>query len=40
MANITSVLPAFCKRGDIVVADRGISFPIQKGIEVSRCTVR
>ncbi|KAF9055120.1 PLP-dependent transferase [Hymenopellis radicata] len=40
MATITSVLPAFCKRGDIVVADRGISFPIQKAIEVSRCTVR
>lgn len=37
---ITSVIPAFCKRGDLIVADRGVSFPIQKAIEVSRCAVR
>ncbi|KZT54486.1 serine palmitoyltransferase [Calocera cornea HHB12733] len=36
----SSVIPAFCKRGDIIVADRGVSFAIQKGIQISRSTVR
>ena len=39
-ATISSVIPAFCKRGDIIVADRGVSFAIQKGIQISRSTVR
>lgn len=39
-ATITSVIPAFCKRGDLIVADRGVSFPIQKAIAISRCAVR
>ncbi|EJU01455.1 serine palmitoyltransferase [Dacryopinax primogenitus] len=36
----SSVIPAFCKRGDIIVADRGVSFALQKGIQISRTTVR
>ena len=36
----SSVIPAFCKRGDIIVADRGVNFAIQKGIQISRSTVR
>lgn len=36
----SSVIPSFCKRGDIIVADRGVSFAIQKGIQISRSTVR
>ncbi|KZO99097.1 serine palmitoyltransferase [Calocera viscosa TUFC12733] len=36
----SSVIPAFCKRGDIIVADRGVSFAIQKGIQISRSIVR
>ncbi|GAA5925814.1 serine C-palmitoyltransferase LCB1 [Sporobolomyces koalae] len=37
---ITSVIPAFCKRGDIIVADRGCNFAIQKGIQISRVNVK
>lgn len=37
---ISSVIPAFCKRGDIVVADRGCNFAIQKGIQISRVSVK
>lgn len=39
-STISSVIPAFCKRGDIIVADRGVSFATQKGIQISRSTVR
>ncbi|KAG9310150.1 serine palmitoyltransferase [Chiua virens] len=39
-STISSVIPAFCKRGDIIVADRSINFSIQKGIQISRSTVR
>ena len=39
-STMSSVIPAFCKRGDLVIADRGVNFGIQKGIQVSRCTVR
>jgi serine palmitoyltransferase len=39
-STISSVIPAFCKRGDIIVADRSVNFAIQKGIQISRSTVR
>lgn len=39
-STISSVIPAFCKRGDIIVADRGVNFAIQKGIQISRSTVK
>jgi serine palmitoyltransferase len=39
-STINSVIPSFCKRGDIIVADRGVNFAIQKGIQISRSTVR
>jgi len=39
-STISSVIPAFCKRGDIIVADRGVNFAIHKGIQISRSTVR
>jgi serine palmitoyltransferase len=39
-STISSVIPAFCKRGDIIVADRGVNFAIQKGIQISRSNVR
>lgn len=38
-STIGSVIPAFLKRGDIIVADRGVNYAIQKGIQVSRSTV-
>lgn len=36
----SSVIPSFCKRGDVIVADRGVNYSIQKGIQISRSTVR
>jgi serine palmitoyltransferase len=39
-STVTSVIPAFAKRGDIIIADRGVNFAIQQGINISRCTVR
>jgi serine palmitoyltransferase len=39
-STVSSVIPAFSKRGDIIVADKGVSFAIRKGIQISRSTVR
>lgn len=33
---VASVIPAFCKRGDIIVADDGVSFAGQTGLEIAR----
>jgi len=35
-ATISSVIPAYCKRGDIIYYDKGVSFATQKGLEASR----
>lgn len=37
---VCSVIPSFSKRGDVIVADRGVNFAIQKGIQISRSRVR
>ena len=39
-STISSVIPAFSKRGDIIVADKAINYAIRKGIQISRSTVR
>ncbi|KAH9817012.1 Aminotransferase class I and II [Teratosphaeria destructans] len=39
-STISSVIPAFSKRGDIIVADKAVNYPIRKGLQVSRSTVR
>ncbi|KAH8980690.1 serine palmitoyltransferase [Lactarius akahatsu] len=39
-SKIPCVTSAFAKRGDIIVADLGINFAIQKGLQTSRSTVR
>lgn len=39
-STISSVIPSFSKRGDIVVADKAVNFPIRKGLQISRSTVR
>jgi serine palmitoyltransferase len=39
-STITSVIPSFCKRGDIIVADRGANYSIRRGLEVSRSTIK
>ncbi|KAK9476742.1 pyridoxal phosphate-dependent transferase [Lipomyces japonicus] len=36
---ISSTIPAFAKRGDIIVADAGVGVAVQKGIQISRSTV-
>ncbi|KAI0023916.1 pyridoxal phosphate-dependent transferase [Xylariomycetidae sp. FL0641] len=39
-STITSVIPCFCKRGDIIVADKMVNYSIRKGLEASRSTIR
>jgi serine palmitoyltransferase len=38
-STISSVIPAFSKRGDIIVADKAVNYSIRKGIQLSRSTV-
>ncbi|RKO99153.1 hypothetical protein CXG81DRAFT_14917 [Caulochytrium protostelioides] len=38
-STISSVIPAFSKRGDILVVDNGVSFAIQQGVILSRSRV-
>ena len=35
-----SAIPAFAKRGDVLVADENVCFPIQKGLQISRSNLR
>ncbi|CAP64562.1 uncharacterized protein PODANS_5_8370 [Podospora anserina S mat+] len=37
---ISSVIPAFCKRGDVIVADRAVNYSIRRGLEISRSNIR
>ena len=39
-STIASAIPAYSKRGDIIFADEGVHFAIQKGILASRSDVR
>lgn len=39
-STISSVIPAFCKRGDIIVADRAVNYSIRRGLEVSRSNIK
>jgi len=39
-AAVSSVIPAFAKRGDIIVADRGVNFAINKGLQISRSQIK
>ena len=39
-STISSVIPAFSKRGDVIVADKGVNYAVRKGIQISRSTVR
>ena len=38
LSTIPCVISAFAKCSDIIVADRGMNFAIQKGLQISRCT--
>ncbi|CAN6466260.1 unnamed protein product [Victoria cruziana] len=35
-----SAIPAFCKKGDIVIADEGVHWAIQNGLYLSRSTIK
>ncbi|KAK1767287.1 putative serine palmitoyltransferase [Phialemonium atrogriseum] len=39
-STISSVIPAFCKRGDIIVADKAVNYSIRKGLEGSRSNIK
>nr|AAK98692.1 Putative serine palmitoyltransferase [Oryza sativa Japonica Group] len=39
ISTIFSVIPAFCKKGDIIVADEGVHWAVQNGLQLSRSTV-
>ncbi|KAL2356036.1 pyridoxal phosphate-dependent transferase [Cryomyces antarcticus] len=39
-STISSVIPAFSKRGDIIVADKAVNYAVRKGLQISRSTVR
>lgn len=39
-STISSVIPAFSKRGDIIVADKAVNYAIRKGLQISRSTVK
>ncbi|KAK2768689.1 serine palmitoyltransferase component [Arachnomyces sp. PD_36] len=39
-STISSVIPAFSKRGDIIVVDKGVNYAIRKGIQISRSAIR
>ncbi|PGH30452.1 serine palmitoyltransferase [[Emmonsia] crescens] len=39
-STISSVIPSFSKRGDIIVVDKGVNYAIRKGIQISRSAVR
>uniref|UniRef100_A0AC35G0N1 Aminotransferase class I/classII domain-containing protein n=1 Tax=Panagrolaimus sp. PS1159 TaxID=55785 RepID=A0AC35G0N1_9BILA len=38
-ATIASAIPAYAKRGDIIFADKGVNFAIQKGLQASRSRI-
>lgn len=38
-STISSVIPSFCKRRDVIVADQAVNYSILKGLQASRSTV-
>ncbi|KGN62485.1 long chain base biosynthesis protein 1 [Cucumis sativus] len=39
LSTMFSAIPAFCKRGDVIVADEGVHWGIQNGLYLSRSTI-
>ncbi|PWZ04352.1 Long chain base biosynthesis protein 1a [Zea mays] len=39
ISTIFSVIPAFCKKGDIIVTDEGVHWAVQNGLHLSRSNV-
>lgn len=36
----SSVIPTFCKRGDVIVADKAVNFSIRRGLQASRSIIK
>ncbi|XP_009757391.1 long chain base biosynthesis protein 1-like [Nicotiana tabacum] len=39
LSTMFSAIPAFCKKGDVVIADEGVHWGIQNGLQLSRSTI-
>ncbi|WMV54220.1 hypothetical protein MTR67_047605 [Solanum verrucosum] len=39
LSTMFSAIPAFCKKGDVIVADEGVHWGIQNGLQLSRSTI-
>ncbi|XP_071904441.1 long chain base biosynthesis protein 1-like isoform X3 [Coffea arabica] len=39
LSTMFSAIPAFCKKGDVIVVDEGVHWAIQNGLQLSRSTV-
>nr|DAD37762.1 TPA_asm: hypothetical protein HUJ06_008403 [Nelumbo nucifera] len=39
ISTMFSAIPAFCKKGDIIVVDEGVHWAIQNGLQLSRSTI-
>ncbi|KAJ2976652.1 hypothetical protein NQ176_g4824 [Zarea fungicola] len=39
-STISSVIPTFCKRGDVIIADKGVNYSIRKGLQASRSNIK
>lgn len=39
ISTMFSAIPAFCKKGDVIVADEGVHWGIQNGLHLSRSTI-
>lgn len=39
-ATVSSCIPAFAKKGDLILADRGVTEPVQTGLDLSRSTIK
>lgn len=37
---VSSIIPAFSKRGDIIIADEYVNFAIQKGLQISKSAIK
>ncbi|PNY30024.1 Serine palmitoyltransferase 1, partial [Tolypocladium capitatum] len=39
-STVSSVIPAFCKRGDVIIADRAVNYSIRRGLQASRSHIK
>lgn len=39
-STVSSVIPAFCKRGDVIIADEAANYSIRKGLQASRSNIK